>query len=235
MDRIMSWIGYIFTGVGLVFLVSGGWLFYRDHQFAARALHAQGVVTDLARKRDRNDDGTTFTAIVQFTDAKGQSQEMADGISSNPPRFSKGDKVDVLYDPQAPSSAVINDGWGRYFLPGLFSGLGLLFAIIGGTFLAIIITRNRRRTWLTRFGRPVEADFLHVYLDRSMQINGAHPFRVVAQGPDPQTGQLQRYQSEPIWVDPTVQLEGGKLKVLVDPQNPKRHYIDLSPVLGQKT
>ncbi|MBB4007215.1 DUF3592 domain-containing protein [Allorhizobium taibaishanense] len=235
MGKIMTWIGYVFTLIGLAFLVTGGWLFYSDHQFAARAIHAPGVVTDLARKRGHDDDGTTFTAIVQFTDANGQSQEMADSISANPPRFSKGDKVDVLYDPQAPSSAVINDGWGRYFLPGLFSGLGFVFAIIGGTFLVIIITRNRKRIWLQRFGRPVDADFLHVYLDRSVEINGAHPFRVVAQGPDPQTGQLQRYQSEPIWVDPTAQLEGRKLKVLVDPQKPARHFVDLSPVLGKQT
>ncbi|OLP45512.1 hypothetical protein BJF95_10005 [Rhizobium oryziradicis] len=231
MHKSIKLLGYVFAAAGVIMLLCGGAAFYYDGQFEQRALHAQGVVTDLTRKRDSDGDGDLFTAIVQFTDAKGQHQEMADRTSSNPPRFSRGDKVDVMYDPESPSSAVINDIWGRYLVALIFGFLGAIFTILGSIFIIIMRSNDSKIKWLQRFGTPVEADFLHVYLDESVKINGASPFRVVAQGADPATGALTRYESGKIWIDPTARLTGKKLRVLVDPKKPKRHMIDLSTTI----
>ncbi|GAK68857.1 hypothetical protein RRU01S_03_00240 [Agrobacterium rubi TR3 = NBRC 13261] len=225
---IVRLVGWCFLVLGLVFAAAGAGLFYYDNQFAARALRAEGVVSDLVRKRDE----TGYTAIVRFTDAQSQQQEMADRMSSSPPRFSRGDKVDILYDPQSPSSALIDDVQGRYFLPGMFGGLGIIFTILGGAMVLVLFFRKRRNAWLLRFGQPVEADFLHVFRDEKLNVNGANPFRVVAQGADPTNGRIRRYESGPIWVDPTDQLQGRKLRVLVDPKKPEHHMIDLTDVVS---
>ncbi|THF47556.1 DUF3592 domain-containing protein [Allorhizobium terrae] len=232
MSKSIRLLGYAFAAVGVIMLLCGGGAFYYDNQFEQRALHAQGVVTDLTRKRDSDNNGDLFTAIVQFTDAKGQQHEMADRTSSNPPRFSRGDKVDVMYDVESPSSAVINDIWGRYLIVIIFGLLGSIFTILGSIFIIIMRKGDSKIRWLQRFGTPIDADFLHVYLDESVKINGAYPFRVVAQGADPTTGALRRYESGRIWIDPTSRLQGKKLRVLVDPKKPKRHMIDLSTVIA---
>nr|WP_081359048.1 MULTISPECIES: DUF3592 domain-containing protein [Rhizobium/Agrobacterium group] len=231
-NKIIKLVGAFLFVFGLAFVATGAGIAYFDRQFYASGSKAKGVVVDLARKSDNDHDGTTYAAIVRFTDARGQQQEMADHVSSNPPRFSRGDTVDVYYDPQSPSNARIDDAFGRYFLPGMFAGMGTLFAVIGGAIIVVVFLQKRRNTWLMRFGRPVDADFLHVFLDQGIEINGANPFRVVAQGPDPVNGTLRRYQSGPIWVDPSAQLQGRKLRVLVDPSKPERHMIDLAGVVN---
>ncbi|MVA24439.1 DUF3592 domain-containing protein [Agrobacterium vitis] len=233
MEKVIKWGGVFFLMNGLTFVAVGGGIYYYDRQFEARALHAEGVVTDLIRNRNLDNKHNSYTAIVRFTDANGEQQEMADRVWSNPPRFGKGDQVDVLYDPQSPRHAIINDAWGRYFIPAMFSGLGLLCAVLGGVFLIVLIAKSRKNAWLRRFGKPIEAEFLQVIQDQKLNVNGVFPFRVVAQGPDPKTGQLRRYRSGPIWVDPTEQLKGRKLRVLVDPAKPKRHLIDLSGILAE--
>lgn len=230
--KILKIIGWVFTGFGVIFMVAGAGIYYVDGQFAARASKARGVVTDLVRPRDRQ--STTYSAIVRFTDAQGQQQEMVDSLSSNPPRFSRGEEVDVLYDPQSPSNAMIDDAFGRYFLPGMFAGLGFVFALIGVAMLVVPRLRRRRVERLLRFGRPVEAEFLEVLRDDSVKINGASPYRVAAQATDPASGELRRYESEAIFVDPTAQLQGRKVRVMVDPTKPTRYVMDLSGVIAQE-
>jgi hypothetical protein len=227
-NKIIKLFGWSFLVFGLVFAAIGVGMLHEDRQFAARALRAEGVVSDLVRKRDE----TGYTAIVRFTDAKGQPQEMADRVISSPPRFSRGEEVNILYDPLSPSGAIIDDMMGRYFLPGMFSGFGLLFSIIGGSTLLVILLKKRRNAWLVRFGQPVEAEFLDVFRDERVIVNGANPFRVAAQGIDPKTGRIRRYESGAIWVDPTAELEGRKLRVLIDPKNSERYIVDLSDVVG---
>ncbi|WHA41735.1 DUF3592 domain-containing protein [Agrobacterium larrymoorei] len=229
--KIIKLIGWGFAVFGLVFVVVGAGIYYSDSQFAARALKAKGVVTDMVRP-ERN--STSYSAIVRFTDAQGQQQEMADKMSSNPPRFSRGEEVDVLYDPQSPSNAMIDDAFGRYFLPGMFSGLGAVIATMGVAILVVSAIRKRGRARLLRFGRPVEAEFLEVFRDQKITVNGTNPFRVAAQAKDPTTGQLRRYESHTIWVDPSAQLEGRKVKVMVDPAKPSRYAMDLSDVVPEQ-
>ncbi|KQO75669.1 DUF3592 domain-containing protein [Rhizobium sp. Leaf262] len=228
MKATIKLIAWAFTVFGLVFAGVGAFFFYQDSQFAQRAQTAQGVVSEVVRKTRES----SYTAIVRFTDSQGRQQEMADRINSSPPRFSQGDTVEVLYDPQSPSNALVNDLMGRYFLPGMFTILGVLIALVGIGIHLFSVYKKRRETWLLRFGQPVEAEFLHVFLDEKVSVNGANPFRVVAQGTDPQTGRIRRYESGAIWVDPTEQLQGRKLRVLIDPKTSDRHMIDLTDVVG---
>ncbi|MES5100913.1 DUF3592 domain-containing protein [Agrobacterium sp. BA1120] len=228
MKATVKLIAWAFVVFGLAFAGLGAFFFYQDSQFAQRALTAQGVVSEVVRRTQES----SYTAIVRFTDAQGQQQEMADRINSSPPRFSQGDVVEVLYDPQSPSNALVNDLMGRYFLIGIFTILGVLLTLVGTGIFLFLVLKKRRETWLLRFGRPVEAEFLHVFQDEKVSVNGANPFRVVAQGTDPQTGRIRRYESGAIWVDPTAQLEGRKLRVLIDPKKPDRHMIDLTDVVG---
>ena len=64
-------------------------------------------------------------------------------------------------------------------------------------------------------------------------MNGAHPFRVAAQARDPRSGKLRRFDSEPIWVDPTDQLQGRKVRVLIDPARPEAYLVDLRRVVDE--
>ena len=235
--NVFTLVGGIFAAVGSLLLVASAVLLYRDSSFAAEAEMAEGRVLTLERNvsRERRDGGTstsiTYTAIIEYTDQGGQRHEMAETISSNPPRLSIGQEVRVLYDPANPASAVVDDFWGRKGAVTIVGFLAVIFTILGGTLLAVNVRHRRRRAHILAVGVPVEASFLEVVSDTGQSRNGQHPYRVIAQGPHPRTGKLRRYESDAIWVDPTAQLQGRPLRVLVDPQDPDKYHIDLSDII----
>lgn len=224
--RMFRVVGWIFAAVALTLLTIAGVLYYRADQFSAAAIHADGVVERLTASRSSDD--TTWAAVVRFTDRDGREQQFTESMRTNPPRFAAGAKVPVLYDPQNPTSAVVADFWGRFGALTIVAGVAAPFLILAVILLAVSGARSRRNADLLRRGQPVEADFLEVFQDTRISVNGANPFRVVAQAADPLTGKLRRFESEPVWVDLSGRLRGRKVRVLVDPMRPERHLIDLS-------
>lgn len=230
-------IGWIFLIVGLPFLSVAVFLFLRDASFAGDGARAEGRVIELLRLVETEPGETasvTYNGVIRFADQNGRAQEFSETLRTNPPRFAVGDRVTVIYDPARPSRAVVDDFWGRKGLPAIFLGLGGIFASIGAVFLSGDIRRRRMVSRLQRQGTAIEADFLEVFRDRFIAINHRNPFRVAVQAKDPRTGELRRFESAPIWVDPTAELAGRKITVLIDPARPKDYHVDLS-ALGIKT
>jgi len=236
MKNLFRWVGAIFAGVGAVLLAASVVMLDRDGRFADAAVAAEGTVSRLVRKVSRDDSrsssGVTYTAVIVFADGAGRQHEFAEQVSSNPPRFSPGDKVRVLYDPAHPGNAVVDDFWGRKGLAVIFMGIAVPITVIGAALLAVDAARRRRRTRLLKHGLPIEADFVHVFRDTRISHNGEHPFRVVAQARDPASGAMRRFESEPVWVDPSASLDGRRVPVLVDPEDRSRYYVDLSATVA---
>ncbi len=114
--NILKLIGGIFFVAGLAMLAGSSFSYVSQKDFIASAKHAEGEVIDLLRKVSRDDDGdsTTYSAVVRFTDDKAISHEFVNRVSSNPPGYSKGQDVDLLYAPDNPTDAIIDDFWGRW-------------------------------------------------------------------------------------------------------------------------
>jgi len=115
-------------GFGLMFF---SYHFYEKTQaFLGRANHAAGQVVDL-RPSDSNDDSTTYAAVVEYNDSRGENRRFVDSFSSSPPSYSTGEKVAVLYDRENPREAQIDRGRANYWLSILLGFFGLLFASLG--------------------------------------------------------------------------------------------------------
>lgn len=226
MSKALVWIGGIFLAFGLVFGGIGGWVWWSDRDLANNGTHTQGTVIDLASSRDSDGD-VTYRPVVEFLDASGARREFTGSVGSSPPSFSRGEEVEVIYDPWSPEQAMIDSFTTRYLLPLAFGGFGLVFGGIGGGLLLAMIRRRQIVARLKTSGLPIQADFKQCYLDTSTRVNGRSPYRVVAQATHPATGKLASFKSDPIWLDLTKELEGRTVKVLVDPARPKRHFVDL--------
>jgi len=233
MKNVFRWVGGLFTAMGVIFLIVSAVLFQRDTAFGEKAVKAQGTVTELIRhvERDHRTQSISYTAVINFLDEGGQRREFSESVRSNPPRFSQGDDVPVLYDPAHPAQAVVDDFWGRRGVMTIFFGLGAIFSALGSVLLVVDLRRRRKVSRLLQTGMPMDTDFLHVFRDTRIARNGEHPFRVVSQALDPATGKLRRFESEAIWVDPTEQLAGRKLRVLLDPADPRHYHVDLSNIM----
>jgi hypothetical protein len=231
--KVVKLVGGIFFAIGLAMLIGTAYLFYSQNDFIATAKTAQGEVIDMIRRESRDDGTTSYTyaAVVRFSDDGGVSQEFVNRHSSNPPGYSKGEQVQVLYAPDNPGDAIIDDFWGRWGIVAILGFTGSIFSLVGGGLLFWFIRKAQIKKWLRANGTPISIDFYSVERDTSTTVNGRHPFCVVAQGKNPFTGKLEQFRSESIWVDPTAELQGTKMKVFIDPNKPSRHSVDVERYL----
>jgi hypothetical protein len=106
---------------GLVFYGIGAGLTYRKWTYQRDGIQVQGEVTGLSQNCD--DDGCTYKPNVRFQTEDGESVSFQSLYSSSPPAYDKGEKVQVLYIPDDPEKAIIEDE-GRWFR--------IIFMIVGG-------------------------------------------------------------------------------------------------------
>jgi hypothetical protein len=223
-----GFISIVFAVIGLGLLLGALALGVNTRKFIATAKHAEGTVTELIQKRDSDDGSITFTPIVRFETDGGASVSFTSSFSSNPPSYSVGETVGVLYAPDDPNDARIN-GFGSLWLgPLILGGLGTVFGGIGFGILIVSRLNKKKREWLMAYGTEIQAEFMSVERNTSLKVNGRSPWRIIAQWQNPETQQLHVFNSENVWFDPTKYVTTKQLKVLLDPKNTKRYHVDTS-------
>jgi hypothetical protein len=97
----------------------------------SQGLRTTGTVVGLDRRSD-SDGGSTYHAIVQFTDAAGASIQFRDAVGTNPPSHRAGDTVAVLsIAGDAQKSAAVDRGVWNWIAPGAVGAFGLIFLAVG--------------------------------------------------------------------------------------------------------
>jgi hypothetical protein len=102
------------------------------------------------------------------------------------------------------------------------------FFLIGCGTICYFLWKKRRDGYLKKYGLPTETDFLRVELNTNLEVNGQHPFRVLTQWKNPVTSDMHIFHSGNIWFDPSKYLEGTKIIVYMERNNPRKYYLDLS-------
>jgi len=75
----------------------------------------------------------------------------------------------------------------------------------------------------------IEAVPVDVQRNTSYSVNGQHPWRIIVQWQNPATGKLHLFRSDNLWFDPSRFVAQQKqIRVLIDPQKPKRYSMDVS-------
>lgn len=113
-----------------------------------------------------------------------------------------------------------------YILPWVFTALGIVFLLMTAVLLTLTAKRKQERRRLMESGRYINALVTEVSQNLYVQINHRHPYYVVCQGTDPYTGQQRTFRSADTTEDPS-HLRGKYLRVFLDPQNPKKYYVEL--------
>lgn len=228
MNKVVLWIGGIFLPMGLLFVGIAGWIWLEDQAIAENGLRGRGTVIELARSRNSDGD-VTYRPIVEFFDSNRTRHEFTGQVGSSPPSYSVGEKVEVIYPPGEPGRAIIDSFFDRFFLPMMFGGIGSVFALVGGGLLLAHFRRKKIIAGLRQNGLPIQAIFLETYRDTSVAVNGRNPYRLVCEATHPATGKMQEFKSEAIWRNPFDKFkEGDKIRVLVNPAQPKQYFVDLT-------
>ncbi len=223
-------IKYVFTIIGIGMLVGAFFMYKSANEFLETSITAEGTVIDLLRSRSSSssDNSITYKPLVEFTEKEGNRIEFSSSTSSNPPSYSVGEKVEVLYNPESPNKAKIKGFfsiWGGVTIVGI---LGFVFFTIGSSIFLFDKKKSNLLKHLKQNGTRIDTDFQSVAINHSLTVNGRNPFQIISQWQDPATSKLHIFTSDNIWFDPSDFIKGDKIKVLIDKRNLKKYWIDLS-------
>jgi len=129
--------------IGLSALYAGHYFHQRTHAFIETADRTAGRVVDLKEKDAYSSDPTTWAAVVEFHDARGETHQFVDSFSASSPLYDVGEPVNVLYDSRSPLKARIDRGRWNYWPSIILYSVGGLFVLMGAHSL-------RRRARITR-------------------------------------------------------------------------------------
>jgi len=118
---ILAFMAVIFTSVG------GGFLYFTN-DFVKNSVAVTGTVIDVSVSY--SDNSTTYKPTISYVDAEGNKQTGRTFLSSSGYNFSRGSKVDILYDIRTPSDIRIDSWFALWGFPMIFLGVGLLLAFI---------------------------------------------------------------------------------------------------------
>ncbi|KQN47266.1 hypothetical protein ASE98_25350 [Pseudomonas sp. Leaf48] len=224
--RIKSFVKYGFAVVGVALLAGAAISYTNTNKFLETAVTTKGAVVDLLKIR--SDDSYSFKPVIEFTAANGQQVEFTSLGSSNPPAYSVGESVEVLYSPSDVQSAKINSFsalWGGFLVMLI---LGVVFSCVAAVMFLVGKLRNRRKAYLQRNGVAVEAEFQSVSRNRSISVNGENPFVIVCQWLDPVSSAMHVFRSESLWFDPSSYIKDKTIRVFFERNNPMKFHVDVS-------
>jgi len=224
--KIISIIKYVFATIGLVLLAGAISLYFAKQSFLKRAETVQGKVVELVSKR--SDNSIMYTPVISFITREGSEIEFASSVSSNPPSYSVGETVEIMYDPKEPNEADINS-FSSLWLGVLVLGiLGTVFFLIGFAIILYGLKKQKKKQHLLDNGKRIVTTFKEVYINYGLEINGRNPYQISSQWLDTETNKMYVFKSENIWFDPKEFIKTEEIKVLINPNDPKKYLMDIS-------
>jgi Protein of unknown function (DUF3592) len=224
--KTLAIIKYTFAGIGLAMLVGAFFLYKNTSEFVSSATVVEGEVVDF--ETHRSDGSTMYAPVVNFYTKDNAPHQFVSSVSSNPASYDIGEKVEVLYTESNPQDAQINGVFSLYLGTIILSFIGGIFFLIGGGMILAGSLQNKTRAYLQTNGRPVQAKFQGVSLNESLSVNGRHPYVIIGQWLNPATNELHEFESDNIWFDPQEFIKSDTITVLIDPNNAKKYWMDIS-------
>jgi hypothetical protein len=226
-DRTRTIVSAVFALVGGAALLGAGYSALETESFLKTAIKTTGEVIALDETRT-SDNGVVYQPVFRFTTRDGREVVFRSSTASSPPAYGLGEKAELAYPESAPESAralATSSLWFDTLLLGFF---GVVFGGIGGGMLVAGGVEAAQRVRLQREGRRVGTSFQRVELNTSVSVNDAHPWRIVTQWQNPETGHVHLFHSDDIWFNPSEYVSGACVIVYVDPRNPKKYYMDIT-------
>lgn len=224
--KVLSVFKYLFSIVGVMLLIGAIFVYKNTSDFLLDAVSAQGTIIDLVQSR--NSESVSYHPVVKFIDADGQAVEFTSSTGGSASSYPLGDLVEVLYQPHNVKNARVKSFFALWGAAVFMAVLGAGFVFIGAVIFLFGMLRKRKKAYLQRSGVAVEAQIQAVELNQSLSMNGQNPFVILCQWLNPVTRQVHEFQSENIWFDPSPYIKQDAIKVLIEKDNPKKYYVDIS-------
>jgi len=215
---IFFFVGAIFTTIAIIFY---------EHNSKIEKVETTGTITRIGDYHHRYDDeDETPDVYVEYV-VDGEIREARLNYYSS--TMHEGDSIVIYYEKGDPYK--ISSRESDMIFTYIFGGMGILYVILGGSFLIVVLVKTRKQKKLKETGEFVQADFVRVELNTTLTVNGKNPYRIVCEWFDPYNNIKKELKSENIFTDPQpiiTSLGITKFNVYIDPKNTKNYYMDIS-------
>jgi len=204
----------IFAVAGLGCGALGVWMVKSRYHLMNEGIKTTWTVIDLNHSKNN------VAPVVGFNDERGNPRVYSSSNYTSFESFEIGQKIDLYYDPSNPEDVTLEgEGWWNWF-PFIFlfthGGVG-----IGGLYW--LEKKRRLHQWLQQSGHEVQAKFTGI----KETYNKGRYYTVQCEWTDPYTNTLYTFESESSSKDPSGLIgPSATIRVLIDPNNPKRYWMD---------
>jgi hypothetical protein len=128
--RVLGWVSVTW---GILFMLLGAGLSLSSFSYSFGGLATQGMVVKLTEDPMAHGNQRSWYPLVEYqVDGRAYTYK---GVGSNPPRYTVGQKVPILYKPGRHDAARINSFFDLWLIPLVFGGSGSVFAVMGAQVL----------------------------------------------------------------------------------------------------
>ena len=204
----------IFAIAGLVCGIAGFWMVRERFQILHEGIKTTATVIDLSYSKN------TVAPIFEYKDEWGNDLRYASNFYTNIDPYEIGDQVSLYYLPSNPEKVAVEGiGWENWF-PFLF-----LFSHGGIGFGGLFWLEKKRRlyNWLQEQGQELQIPLSSV----KEAYNKRKYYTLIGQWMDPYTQASFTFESDALTRNPLESIAlGANIRVLIDPNNPKRYWMD---------
>lgn len=142
-------IGYVIMGILFFFvgiaLIAWGYMNVKHKIDGSLYVKSEGTVISMREVPSTEDAGETWAPIIKFKDSNGREHTFESNVSSDPPAYHIGEKVELLYPQGKPEDVFINSFTEKWLTPILLGVAGLVMFILS---IWMIFTgfRNEKKT-----------------------------------------------------------------------------------------
>jgi hypothetical protein len=213
----------IFVAIGTLLLLSGFFIAFIHSTFDRKIAKTTGYVVEMSRSPN----GRRFAPVVEYRTPDGVTRRYKYRKHSTTPAFKMNEAVLVYFDPEKPDDRVlISVLWGEWVERLIFGGMGGVFSVFGWGGYYVFWRREKKRMALRVSGQPILANKMGVEKKRTYRVNGRYPYVIRAKWRDPQTQEVHVFESDPIWFDPSPFINTKKIKVMIDPHDARKYWMD---------
>ncbi|MBS9532536.1 DUF3592 domain-containing protein [Mycobacterium sp. M1] len=220
---VMDYVPWAFAILGVLFLVIGVGVAWRTVNFRAGAQTADAVVVERIESRDK--EGSTVYAITVEYTVDGRSYRYAPGDRSNS-EPEVGEHLSVFYRPDNPGDARLGGfaGWSNALI---FTFLGSVFGLLGGTFIFFTRRDRRRQERTVRIGEPLTCVVESIVENTTYSPNGdsSTEWVLTARYDDPANNRVLRFKRNYSQKPRGIVVDRDLVTVFVDPDDPSNYVI----------
>jgi len=124
---------------GIVLTLFAIYDYHNQRDFVSNAIETEGVMIGYAfHEATSKDSYDTYAPVIHFTDNQGNEHRFTSKATSYNPEYEVGQEFPLIYDPQNPEIAEINNTATIYLNTILFGGIGITFFFLGSMFLFVV-------------------------------------------------------------------------------------------------